>query len=619
MDSRAVLRPWSNHLNREQVRALLQGLAGRSHDLIEAASSPDRAGDIMDDGETMSLSETVGHVDISRSTLKRWLNDGKVTGAVQHIHTRHWIIPVAEVRALRAAANSPQRCWPPTRAYSNGMIQDVWRLLRNVLTFGASRGIDAWCLTFDVASIPVPSSTRPEATKPRMITVTECARIAHYLHPIHQFTLWLLRLLGVRISEAFGLQLRHLHWEHNRLFLAVMVMGGKPFEDFDEDGRIIKVDHIHRLKSQPSRRLIPVPAHLMALITDIIDIFHTEPDGTITLDRRLIPTLRGGGGQSAFMHALSVAAGKAQVDSRSIMDRLDPQTQERALTTHMGRKSYATDLRLHGVDTVTRQQLMGQSPDPDVHSQVYILEDPAMADRMDAIDRLQRTLEEVLPDGLAIPTPYGFAIDSRQADGARTHDALADLYRRGWLIEPSDGQGHVLLFSDDIAALAGVSPGTARRWLREGEIPAVRVDDRHKERWGATPADVEEFLTYLSEGRPLSDVAHDLGEEVATLRQRIHAQKLAFSNPGRVMIIPAATEHILRGQCERFRYLERHWIPLSKAHESAHVPKAVIRTWTRQNLLISEAGRGNIRYVDPEHLPLLARTYKPVSGGCRRR
>ena len=51
----------------------------------------------------------------------------------------------------------------------------------------------------DDALQPVGSSRRP-----RPLTLRECARIASRLHPVHHLALWLKRVMGLRISEAFG-------------------------------------------------------------------------------------------------------------------------------------------------------------------------------------------------------------------------------------------------------------------------------------------------------------------------------------------------------------------------------------------------------------------------------
>jgi hypothetical protein len=44
----------------------------------------------------------------------------------------------------------------------------------------------------------------------RPVSLSRCADIAGRLHAVHQVALWLMRVLGLRISEASGLQVRDL-------------------------------------------------------------------------------------------------------------------------------------------------------------------------------------------------------------------------------------------------------------------------------------------------------------------------------------------------------------------------------------------------------------------------
>jgi hypothetical protein len=54
---------------------------------------------------------------------------------------------------------------------------------------------------------PATARTRRPTRQPRPLTLPECARIAAHLHPAHQVVLWLQRIMGLRISEAFGVLL----------------------------------------------------------------------------------------------------------------------------------------------------------------------------------------------------------------------------------------------------------------------------------------------------------------------------------------------------------------------------------------------------------------------------
>ena len=92
---------------------------------------------------------------------------------------------------------------------SQSVIADALWTLRGVLGFARATGIVP--PGFDpteglVAPAPDPAHarTKPPSCAPRPLSMGECARIASHLHPVHQLALWLQRVMGLRISEAFG-------------------------------------------------------------------------------------------------------------------------------------------------------------------------------------------------------------------------------------------------------------------------------------------------------------------------------------------------------------------------------------------------------------------------------
>ena len=92
---------------------------------------------------------------------------------------------------------------------SQSVIADALWTLRGVLGFARATGIVA--PGFDptqglVAPAPDPATarTKPPTSQSRPLTLPECARVASHLRPVHQLALWLQRVMGLRISEAFG-------------------------------------------------------------------------------------------------------------------------------------------------------------------------------------------------------------------------------------------------------------------------------------------------------------------------------------------------------------------------------------------------------------------------------
>ena len=95
------------------------------------------------------------------------------------------------------------------------------------------------------ASIPPKGSTRQSPTsadrrrpdrggQPRPLTLPECARFASHLHPVHQLAFWLQRIMGLRISEAFGILVGDVVDLGDTGLLAVQGQGGRTFAVRDD-------------------------------------------------------------------------------------------------------------------------------------------------------------------------------------------------------------------------------------------------------------------------------------------------------------------------------------------------------------------------------------------------
>jgi hypothetical protein len=83
-----------------------------------------------------------------------------------------------------------------------GRFGVFWRLLGRTgfvpPGFDPTEGLDA------PRPDPAVARARRPASQPRPLTFPETVRIAAHLHPVHQLVLWLQRVMGLRISEAFG-------------------------------------------------------------------------------------------------------------------------------------------------------------------------------------------------------------------------------------------------------------------------------------------------------------------------------------------------------------------------------------------------------------------------------
>ena len=179
---------------------------------------------------------------------------------------------------------------------------------------------------------------RRPSSQPRPLNFPECARIAAHLHPIHQLVLWLQRVMGLRISEAFGVLVDDVIDLGDSGVLLVRGQGGRPFRMRDDEGRVVAVTHKERTKTEAGSRALILPPGMLELLCIVVEAFHTDPE-TEDVDEscRLVPGLRTAdhSGQLSFREAFETAAAAEGLASNDLGFRVSP---------HLLRKSVATDL-----------------------------------------------------------------------------------------------------------------------------------------------------------------------------------------------------------------------------------------------------------------------------------
>jgi len=118
--------------------------------------------------------------------------------------------------------------------FSQSVIADALWALRGVLSCARATGIVV--PGFDptqglVATAPdaAKARTKPPTRQPRPLTLPECARIASRLHPVHRLALWLQRVMGLRISVAFGVLVDDVIDHADFGMLLVHGQGGRAF------------------------------------------------------------------------------------------------------------------------------------------------------------------------------------------------------------------------------------------------------------------------------------------------------------------------------------------------------------------------------------------------------
>ncbi|MDH2415290.1 helix-turn-helix domain-containing protein [Nocardioides sp. CER19] len=430
------------------------------------------------------------------------------------------------------------------RGYAADLVRNMRGTLDRVLAYAWS--VLGQTRSFDPAQVRTPRTDAGTTAPKRPLTLPETAALAAHLHPAHQIALWLLRLGGLRISEAFGLHVADLVVPDGADcgFLVVARQGGRVFWDRDRDGSLVPRHEVDRTKTTQSVRLVPIPRALAGLLTVVIDVFHTGPDGTVDQDARLIPDLTGhGSGQGSFRRTMKNAATRLDLDVSS--DLFDG---SELPVPHDLRKAVGTELALTELPEWIRKRALGHLPGADVHHRHYLLDDPTAAPYLAVADQLQAGIDADLPPlvaaRLVVPTQERCTTGNQSALARRADEIDAELLETGWLVSPTEA-GVDLLGPDEIADYLGLSPVTARRYLRDGTLPSRRLPHGRADQKAATLADVEELRAALATGTTMADLAAELDYNVSSLHQAAARLGLTLEKRGRITIVPHATRTAL--------------------------------------------------------------------------
>lgn len=510
------------------------------------------------DGE-LSLREAAETGQVSLTTARRRWRHGELPGAYRDADGR---IRVPEPGAVaRRAAGSAGPL-----GLSQSVIADALWVLRQVLAFARANGLVS--PGFDpteglVAPAPDAAARRGRQAwaQPRPLDFGECARIAAHLHPVHQLVLWLQRVMGLRISEAFGVLVDDVIDLGDAGHLLVRGQGGRTFKVRDDQGRVLAVRHKERLKTEAASRALVLPQSMLALLRVTIEAFHTDPDtGEVDETARLVPGLRTAdySGQLSFREAFETATAAEGLSSGDLGFRVSP---------HLLRKSVATDLAWQpGIEGAVRRRFMGHRAADDVFGRVYTLDHPELT----PLTEVARVLDQIIGGSigsLLIPTTRGIHWGQAYRDLGRVEHAEATLAAAGWLIDPGSALDP-LCDAGRVATELRLADTTARRWLRDGTLRCVIVEDGDGvPRRRARLSDVWALRDRLAGRILLPDLAQELGVRYHELYRLSRLMGLEFEQhpASRQFEVPAEAADCLRAEHARVRALHQRSMKLAAA------------------------------------------------------
>ncbi|MGH9106409.1 MAG: hypothetical protein ACRDZX_11370, partial [Acidimicrobiales bacterium] len=190
------------------------------------------AGVAMEEGEEVSLAEAAAAARVSLPTARRRWRAGQLPGAYRD-PTGAVRFPASAVAVIATKRRAPS-------GLSQGYVADALWVLRRVLGFARANGL--FPPGFDpTEGLDAPLADkalarRPAGSQPRPLTLAECALIAGHLHSVHQIVFWLQRIMGLRISEAFGVRVGDVIDLGDTGLLAVQGQGGRTFTVRDDHG-----------------------------------------------------------------------------------------------------------------------------------------------------------------------------------------------------------------------------------------------------------------------------------------------------------------------------------------------------------------------------------------------
>jgi integrase len=532
----------------------------------------------------VGLKEAAEISGVSLPTVRRRWRNGQLPGAYRDVH--------GQIRVPDTALGAIHSKWEKHPvALSQAVVADSLWVLRRVLSFARANGLfppgfdpteglDA--PTADAATARVRRSTR----QPRPLTLPECTRIASHLHVVHQVAFWLQRIMGVRISEAFGVLVGDVIDLGDTGLLAVQGQGGRSFNVRDDNGVVVAVPHKETMKTAAGSRVLVVPTAMMELFRVAIEAFHTDPDtGAVDPTARLVPGLLKAdrSGQIAYRRALDDAANDEHLGSADLGFRV---------SSHLLRKSLATDLAWQtGLEDAARRRFMGHRAGDDVFGRIYTLDHPELT----PLVKIAAILDENITNSigtLLTPTTRRVHWGVGNPLFPRADYVEATLQAANWLVDPGDADDP-LCDPERVAAELRIVVTTARRWMVDGTVQSVSAPDAEgvPRRWSRL-SDVWVVRDRLADRILLPDLAEAFGVRYHELYQSVRRLGLDLDQhpTSRQFEVNEEAVAILRAEHERMRALHERSMKLAVAARSLKLAVSTI------GLLVK---RGDLD-VDPE-------------------
>ncbi len=221
------------------------------------------------------------------------------------------------------------------------------------MDFDPARGVNA------LPPNPERTPHQPDVKRKFIFDYPLCAQVAKDLHVHHYVTLWVQRVLGLRIGEVFGIHVDDIGDFGDVGIVVIGRQGGGSHLKYGPHGEIVECDEIEKGKTAAASRVLAIPLPLLELLRVYIAAFHTDPaTGEVQYSARLIMGLRepNRSGASSYRTALNGAFAARGLT----YDELGFNA-----STHHLRASLGGDLKHQlGVDEMIRSEVLGHRIGP---------------------------------------------------------------------------------------------------------------------------------------------------------------------------------------------------------------------------------------------------------------
>lgn len=509
-------------LTRSDVRTMWQHMLNRGPTSAPASTtSHTNHEELVTKKEALALLARHGST-VSDSTFKRAIQAGKLRPV--ETDGRAHLFRTGDVLAPEAGFMKPTLVpgeAPSLGRYAHRTLADVRRTFKAVIEHAAADGV---VIQPGVADAKLPKDKTPKV-RIRPLTFPEAKAIARHLHAVHQLVLWLLAILGMRISESYGLLVEDVidFGEGNPGLIVITAQGGRKFRQRKRDKTTKITDRIDSTKGRKSDRILVAPPVLMELIRLVIRTFHTDATGKVSGKARLIPGLRtvDEGGQSSFRNAMT-RGGKAEgIDiTFDLKLRGDEARGKVTPTAQALRQSYASALQADQFSLEDIRATLGHNLGTSVLHTNYLLDDPRLEASRRIAEATQLKIERELDGTIMTPTAVRCTTRRQPALADRAAEIDAELIEAGWLHDGTpDGDW---LTVADAAAYLGVTEHQVRDDIRTNRLEGISV--QRPDQAGRRHLVSVEAMVRLPGTPETSDMvalALDLGVEYDVVRQYV--------------------------------------------------------------------------------------------------